>query len=125
MKLIFTAHLSAKTHRFYELKVFPDGEPEDFLTRREDEERGESSATTCEFDFPDHSVVVARIEFGPAVIGPEAPVSVDVEVHIGAEASASVIAAAEAEAKKLVTQAGIEEHNGSIDDSSGPRVIRH
>lgn len=124
MKLIFHAHLSAKTHSDFELTVFPDGKPEDFLTRSETEEGGESTASTCEYDFPDNSVVVASIEFGPALIEPDAPVRVTVEMHIGAEASTSVIAAAEAEAKKLADQAGIKGYS-SVAEEEGLRIIRH
>lgn len=125
MKLSFSGHLSAKTSRDFELKVFPSGEPETFLTGHQEWERGEGIAWIREYDFPDNSVVVARIEFGPAVIDPDAPVDVTVEVHIGPEARTSVIAAAEAEAKKLAAQAGIEEHDESIPGFSGLRVIRH
>ena len=125
MKLSFSEHLSAKTRRHFELKVFPSGEPEAFLTGRQDDERGESCASNCEYDFSDDSVVVARIEFGSAVIAPDALVSVTVEVHIGPEASASVIAAAEAEAKELVTHAGIREHDDSIAGFSGLWIIQH
>jgi len=124
MKLIFSAHISAKTHRDFELRVFPDGEANDFFIRCEDEESGEMSASTCEYDFPDDLVVVARIEFGPALIEPDAPLSLTIEVHVGAEASSSVIAAAEAEAKELAAQARTKEHNND-DDSTGLRIIRH
>lgn len=125
MKLSFSEHLSAKTRRHFQLKVFPAGEPTAFLTRRQEEERGESLASICEYEFPDQSVVVACIEFGPAEMAPDAPVTVTVEVHIGPEARASVIAAAEAEAKKIAAQAGIEEYGDRIPGFSGLWVIRH
>ena len=125
MKLTFHAHISAKTHSDFKLKVFPEDEPGDFLVQREVDEGDESLATTCEYDFPDDSVVVARIEFGPALIKPDAPGRVTIEVHIGPQASTSVIAAAEAEAKELATQAGIEEHKESVTGSLGLRLIRY
>ena len=73
MKLTFSAHISAKTHRDFNLKVFPGGEPNDFLIESTEAEGGEMTAWTCEYDFPDDSVVVARSEFGPAVVDPDAP----------------------------------------------------
>lgn len=125
MKLSFSEHLTAKTRRDFELKVHPSGEPEAFLTRREEEERGEGIASVCAYDFPDHSVVVARIEFGPAVIAPDAPVDVTIEVHIGPEASTSVVAAADSKARELAAQAGINEDEHSIPGLSGLSIIRH
>jgi hypothetical protein len=125
MNLIFHSHISSKTHRDFALKMFPDGEPDDFLKRNEEEEGDEMTAWTCEYDFPDNSVVLANVEFGPALVSPDGPVKVTIEVHIGPEASAPVIAAAEAEAKNLAVQEGIEVHDGSDDDSSLFRIIRH
>ena len=95
------------------------------MTGRQEWERGEGMASICEYDFSDNSVVVARIEFGPAVIDPDAPSDVTVEVHIGPEASASAIAAAEAEAKELAVQAGIKKHDDNTPGFSGLWVIRH
>ena len=83
------------------------------------------TAWTCEYDFPDDSVVVARSEFGPAVVDPDAPVNVTVEVHIGPQASPAVIAAAEAEAKKLAAEAGMKEDDESIPGFSGLSVVQH
>ncbi len=125
MKLTFNAHISAKTHRDFNLKVFPGGEPNDFLIESTEKEGGEMTAWTCEYDFPDDSVVVARSEFGPAVIDPDAPGKVTVEVHIGPQASDSVISAAEAEAKKLADQAGIKEDDESIPGFSGLSFVQH
>ena len=125
MKLTFHAHISAKTHSDFKLKVFPEGKPGDFLAQREVDEGDESLATTCEYDFPDNSVVVARIEFGPAVIDPDGPVDVTVEVHVGVEASASVVATAEAEARELATHAGIEGDGPSMVGFSRLNIIRH
>ena len=125
MKLTFSAHISAKTHRDFQLKVFPGGEPNDFLIESTETEGGEMTAWTCEYDFPDDSVVVARTEFGPAVIDPDAPLSVAIEVHIGPKASDSVIAAAEAEAKELAARAGVKEDDESIPGFTGLSVVQH
>jgi hypothetical protein len=125
MKLSFEQHLSAKTRRDVRLKVFPSGEPENFLTSRQEREGDESVASTCEYNFPDDSVVVAHIEFGPAVVGPRAPESVCIEVHTGPEASRDVIAAADAEARKLADDAGVNEQDDNIPGYSGLWTIRH
>lgn len=128
MNLRFTEHLTAKTCMSVHLKVYPEGEPGDFLILREEVERGEGTASTCEYAFPDDTVVVARWEFGPAVIDPDAPGDVTIEVHIGPGASASLAAAAESEAREMAAEAGIEEYRQDttgFPDFSGFSIIRH
>ncbi len=125
MKLRFSKHLTAKTRRDCMLKVYPDGEPRAFLTQCEEERRGEGVASTRTFDFPDYAVVIARTEFGSAVISPDEPGDVAIEVHIGPEANDVVAAAAEVEARGMAAKAGIEEGEQGIPGFSGFSIIRH
>lgn len=131
MNLLFSEHLSARTSSGFQLKVYPDGKPEDFLVQREDVEQGEGTASTFEYEFPDNTVVVARQEFGPAVADPDDPGDVIIEVHIGPETSASAAEAAESEARKMAAEAGIEEEGQNNPDFSrfpgfsGLSIIRH
>jgi hypothetical protein len=125
MKLTFSSHISSKTHKDFSLKLFPDIEVDDFLIRTDEEESAEMTAWTAEYGFPDNSVVVARTEFGPALVDPDAPGRVTIEVHIGPGADSSTLADAEAEARKLSIEAGNITADDSPDNMQGIEIIHH
>lgn len=134
MNLTFSDHLSAKTSSSYSLKVYPRGKPEDFLVEREDREQGEGQASTCVYEFPDDSVVIASTEFGPSIADPDDRGDLTIEVHIGPEADAALAEAVEAEAREMAAAAGIAtelQDNNDLPDMpvffefSGFSVVRH
>ena len=120
MRLCFSEHLSSKTRRGVDIRVFPSGRPADYLVSFEEQERGESVTSTSEYDFPEHSFIVARTEFGGAVIDPDEPTDVGIEVHVAPQARASTLALAENEASMLADKAGLARGDGS-----GFSVVRH